>query len=125
MIVFALLQWWYGKGWLQQAEAIYHRINTIAESFSVRILFKTWFAPWKQIVTYKAKDSSLDYKFRAAVDNLVSRVVGFLVRTTVILTALFCMAGLAVLGLLVFICWPFVPLLPLLLVVLGLGVRLW
>lgn len=125
MIVLAFIQWWYGAGWAEQGHAMVRRIESIADNFSLGILFKTWFAPWKQIVSYKDRNMSLDNRFRAGVDNLVSRVVGFMVRSVVMLTALLCMSGLTVIAAVLLIVWPVIPLVPVILVLAASGVQLW
>lgn len=83
-------------------------LTGISHAFSVPILLRTLFAPWRRIITYPG--SSLEAKVRAFGDNIVSRAIGFVVRLLVLLTA-FVMSGLALIfGLLALILWPLIPL---------------
>lgn len=107
MLVLQMFVWWYGPGWKAAAKSIGRGVGGISRLFSIPILLRTLFAPWKRIVSYPG--SSLDAKLRAYGDNIVSRAIGFVVRLLVLLTALV-MSGLAaVAGLLSFVLWPLVP----------------
>lgn len=125
MIIFALLNWWYGSGWSSQGRVFIRRIQRVSNTFSLAILTRTWFEPWKQTITYTDHNTSLENRFRAGVDNFVSRIIGFLVRTAVIFAALVSICLLGVLAVVILIVWPIVPLLPLLLIAVSAGVRPW
>ena len=117
MFVLDLLSWWYGSGWAGVLRATRQHLSGLAEAFSLTILLRTLFAPWKRIVS--APGAGLDAKLQAMGDNLISRFVGFTVRFLVLLTAavafvVFCAVGLAELLL-----WPLLPLAALALIVRG------
>jgi hypothetical protein len=84
-MIFEMLRWWYGTGWLQAT----HRIGTwtkgVERIFSISLLLKTLFSPWRRIVSVTGK--SLDAKMRDAADNFVSRCVGFVIRSGVLIAA--------------------------------------
>jgi hypothetical protein len=120
MLAVSFLTWWYGHGWGQVARNFRPRLRQIADSFSVGQLLKTLFAPWRRIVTYPG--ASLAERFRAWGDNLVSRVVGFVVRLFVLLAAVFVLIVSAGALLLEIILWPLLPLAILVLVAAGLMV---
>lgn len=103
----AFIRWWYGPGWSRALRAVVTWTASVERSFSIGILFTTLFSPWKQIISLPGK--SLDAKFRALVDNFVSRVIGFFVRFIVLLTALFLTAVAGVFGLISAIIWPLLP----------------
>lgn len=107
MIAFELLTWWYRQGWLQVAKNAERRFTQVSHLFSVPILIRTLFAPWRRIVTYPG--ASIEAKFRAMGDNLVSRVVGFSVRTLVLFTAGVMLALCAVFAAIQMIIWPLLP----------------
>ncbi len=85
---------------------------------------RTLFSPWKQIVSAARRDQSLDDKVQAEVDNWVSRFVGLGVRLMVLFAAGVCIALVATAGVIIILLWPFVPLLPAVLVLISLGVLL-
>lgn len=112
MVILLALKWWYSAGW-QWAwkRLINERINWINQAFSISALVRTWFSPFKQ--TYSnAKKGSIDLKVQAMVDNLVSRLIGSLLRTLLIFTGLLFMLISLIFGLIIFLVWPFVPFLP-------------
>jgi len=79
----------------------------VTHAFSVAILLKTLFAPWRRITTPAGK--GIDAKLRAMIDNFVSRVVGFTVRIGVLLIALLLAGGTLLLYSLIMIAWPLMP----------------
>jgi hypothetical protein len=107
MIALEILTWWYRRGWAQVAANSEQRFVKVSHMFSVPILIRTWFAPWRRIVTYPG--ASIEAKFRAATDNLVSRVVGFTVRTMVLISAGVMLLLTAVVAGLQLIVWPLIP----------------
>lgn len=101
------LRWWYGPGWVEAWKKAAGFVAGTERAFSVSVLLKTLFAPWKQIVSLPGR--SLDEKFRAVIDNLVSRTVGFFARLTALITALVLGILSAVLGFASAILWPLLP----------------
>ncbi len=107
MIALEMLTWWYRRGWAQVAKNAEQRFFKVSHLFSVPILIRTLFAPWRRIITYPG--ASLDAKFRAMGDNMVSRVVGFSVRAMVLFTAGLMLLLTAVVGGLQLLIWPLIP----------------
>lgn len=91
-------------------------LKVVEETLSVPILLKTWFSPWKQIQT----QSSFRNFFQAAIDNLVSRLVGAAMRTFLLIAAFALTFGIIAGGLAMLILWPLIPLLVLILPVMTL-----
>jgi hypothetical protein len=106
-MLFSFLSWWYGQGWLDALHDIRKRTAGVAHGFSMSILLRTLFAPWRRITTAPGK--GLDAKFRALLDNLISRLVGFTVRLGVIIIALTMSAFTALFYLLIALVWPLIP----------------
>jgi hypothetical protein len=77
--------------------------------FSVPILLRTLFAPWRRIVT--PPGGSLQNKMKAMVDNAVSRVVGFAVRLIALIAAAVILLFYIVFGGVLLLLWPALPLL--------------
>lgn len=108
MFVVELFGWWYGRGWQATIQSIPRTLKSIYEAFSVPVLVRTLFDPWKRIISYPG--ASLDTKLRAFADNLVSRAIGFVVRFFVLCTACMVSVIAVVLGVLYFVIWPLIPL---------------
>lgn len=83
------------------------RLTSVADSFSVRQLLPTMFSPWRRIISNPGR--TLDDKWRAAVDNAFSRVVGFFVRLLVLIAAALMLLVVATLTLLELALWPLLP----------------
>lgn len=118
MVVFEMFRWWYSDGYRDLLIRIKDRIVRVWHYFSVALLVKTLFAPWKRIITYPGK--SIQERLRAVIDNLVSRLVGFFVRVLVIFVAVIVVIIATLLGGLMVIAWPFAPISVVVLFVMGL-----
>ena len=118
MFAYAFITWWYGAGWSGVLRATGKRVASLAETFSVAMLLRTLFSPWKRIITYPG--ASLQDHLRAFVDNLISRFVGFFVRISVLFCAGVFLFLLLLLGLAEIVIWPLLPAASVVLVIKGL-----
>ena len=109
MIFFEMLRWWYVTGWIEAMRRVTGWAQKIEQFYSLSILVKTLFAPWKRITTLAGR--GLDAKVHAALDNLVSRFVGFVIRLFAIFAALVSISSALLAGLVMAVIWPFMPLL--------------
>jgi hypothetical protein len=107
MLVVEFFTWWYGRGFIELFKRFGSLLSSVWQRFSVLILLKTLFAPWRRITTEGGR--SIQERSRALVDNLVSRLVGFTIRFFVIIAALISELLLGVIGLVVLIVWPLAP----------------
>jgi hypothetical protein len=107
MFIWQLLTWWYGKGWLELVRGIRHRIKRTYLGFSVDILLRTLFAPWRRIVAAES-DNIID-QLRGLIDNLISRFVGLAVRLLALATAGIVLIGTIVIGGILILFWPITP----------------
>jgi hypothetical protein len=107
MLIPELFKWWYGQGWSVIVRRAKERIIKTERIFSLSAIIDNIFAPWKRIITYPGK--SMGDRMRAMLDNLVSRMVGFLVRFIVLLLAGILLLGVCILGGLQIVLWPLVP----------------
>ncbi len=108
MLAVEFFIWWYTRGWSQTFLDLRRRLTNTLHLFSVSILLRTLFAPWRRIVTYPA--NGLAERFKAMGDNLVSRSVGFVVRVLTLLLAGFMLLVVAVVNVAIAILWPLLPL---------------
>lgn len=107
MLAVAFIRWWYGAGWKNLARNVERRGQRTIDSFSVPTLMRTLFAPWKRIVTKPG--AGIDAHLRAISDNAISRLVGFTVRLTVLLSAAVSLVFMMAFGLVQIILWPLLP----------------
>jgi hypothetical protein len=99
--------WWYGRGWTGLASRIRAQLAAFTALFSVNILLRTLFAPWRRIMSYPG--AGLDAHMRALLDNLISRAIGFFIRILVLFAAGVSVIVLAVVWLVELILWPLLP----------------
>lgn len=107
MLFIEFFSWWYTRGYARLATTLQSSLRAIWYIFSIPILLKTLFAPWKRIQTEAGK--GLQNIFRAMLDNIVSRAVGFTIRLFTIIAALICIIVMIVVGMIMLIVWPFLP----------------
>lgn len=112
MMVLAMLSWWYTAGWARLAKRVGSRINATLETFSVGLLLRTLFTPFRQISAGAARGNSLDVQLRAFGDRLFSRVFGAFVRSLFIIIGLLTALLTAVIGLVQLLVWPLLPCAP-------------
>lgn len=122
MLIFAWLSWWYTRGWLECVKRVDGFARGIVRSFSVGTLIRTLFAPWKQIVSLPDPNETIAMKFRGFLDTLVSRFVGLMIRSFTLLAAVISLLVISVIGVVMIMVWPFVPLAVPVLLVKGMGV---
>lgn len=92
------------------------KYRLVNEALSVGVLLRTFFAPWKQIQS----TTTLQNFIQSTVDNIISRVVGMVVRGLMLLTAFVLYFILTVFAIVSFVAWPIIPLLVIILPVLTL-----
>src|SRR3972149_5977553 len=108
-MLFDLLGWWYKHGWLEAWRKVSEVALSVLAMFAVPVLLRTLFSPWKQIISLPGR--SIDEKFRASLDNLISRLIGFLVRLGALMVAALTTLVAGAVALAVAVCWPAIPLL--------------
>ncbi len=91
-------------------------INKIFNYFSIDLLLKTLFLPWKRD-EIDTSNLSLDLKFRVWIMNLVSRLVGATVRIIVVLIGLMAIIITSVLWILLTVSFLLLPLISLYLLI--------
>jgi hypothetical protein len=116
MLMLEFVRWWYGRGWAGALKRAERNLVTLADLFSISILLRTLFAPWKRIISYPG--AGLEAHVRAFLDNLVSRFIGFLVRIMVLLAAGVMFIVVWLLSYIQVLLWPFLP-------IAGLGLVVW
>lgn len=111
MLLANFLSWWYGRGWRWRVSLIKERLLSTADYFSFGLLIQTLFSPFRQISAGQV-EGSLETRWRAFVDRLLSRFIGAFMRTLLILIGIIAISLTVVISLLVLILWAVVPVLP-------------
>jgi hypothetical protein len=112
MFVVGILSWWYSAGWRQRFTILKERLANTMDYFSIDLLVKTLFAPFRQISAGKV-NGPLGVKLHAFFDRLISRVIGAMVRSTMIVIGSMVIATHSVIGVITLLIWGIAPLLPL------------
>jgi hypothetical protein len=84
MFLVGLLSWWYGEGFFSRIQMIKNRISDVLDFFSVFILIKTLFMPYKQISAGGNIDKSESW-IEVLADKIISRTIGFFARISLII----------------------------------------
>ncbi len=126
MLFISFFKWWYGDGWRQRARLMATRLDGVIDYFSIDLLAKTLFQPFRQDSTGRV-DGPLTVKLRALADNLISRVLGAIIRLVILLfgiVAIIISAVLAIGGLIAWAALPVIPIAGVVLAVTGVAVHL-
>lgn len=111
MLFTSLIQWWYGDGWKWRTRLVRARLEDTIDFFSITLLLKTLFQPFRQISAGKV-EGSLDERLRALADKLISRVIGAGIRLVIIAVGVIAITIHVLLGCIILIGWAIVPALP-------------
>lgn len=124
MLFVSFIQWWYGDGWRQRARKLKTNLDGTMDFFSISLLLKTLFQPFRQI-SAGSVDGAIDTKLRAWFDRLVSRLIGAAVRLVIMLAGIVAITMQVVFGVILMIFWAIVPALPIVGIILAItGVSL-
>ena len=111
MFLVGILSWWYGSGWRQRLHMTLTRLAQVSDYFSIALLASTLFAPFRQI-SAGGTGGSLSQQVRGLFDQLLSRMIGLLVRLTMILFGLVTILLVSIWGAVVLFMWAIVPIFP-------------
>lgn len=111
MLIVSFLTWWYGAGWKQQLISLQERIASTYDYFSIDLLVRTLFSPFRQISAGSIR-GPLGVQIRAWFDRLLSRTIGAIVRLVMIVVGAVALLITVLLGIILVLIWSIVPLLP-------------
>jgi hypothetical protein len=111
LLITELLRWWYGDGWRLRASLVANRLDGTIDYFSVDLLLKTLFSPYRQISAGRV-DGPLGVQMRAMVDKLFSRIIGAIIRLIILLIGAVAIGLQVAIGLIILVAWGILPLLP-------------
>jgi len=111
MFFVGLLSWWYGEGWRGRLHIMANRLAATTDYFSISLLLSTLFAPFRQI-SAGSVGGSISNQARALVDKTISRLIGAIVRISMVIIGLLVIVFQIIINVLLF--WPLIPILPVL-----------
>ena len=111
MLVVSFFQWWYGRGFSEYLASFVDGLRDAADFFSIRLLVRNLFAPFRQISAEQQINLPLNARIHAWFDLLISRLVGATVRFMILIAGTVVMILRAGIGLVLGILWPLLPLL--------------
>lgn len=106
-----MLTWWYTTGLLLAIRRSWSRLEGLIDYFSIDILIKTLFSPFRQIAAGNV-NGPFPLMVRAFFDRLFSRGVGAVVRLIILFIGAIAIILGAILAFLYIIFWIIVPVLP-------------
>lgn len=111
MFLVGILSWWYSKGFVKIIHSIGSGLARSADFFSIGLLARTLFNPFRQI-SADATGRSLAEKIRAYFDKLLSRIIGAIVRFFMIIFGIITIILQTLFGFITLIFWLVTPILP-------------
>ena len=81
----------------------------VKEFFSINLLFKTFFKPWKRLQEKHYRNEGISEFLSNILINVMMRIVGMIIRSVVILVGLFVLLISTVFGILLFGIWFILP----------------
>ncbi|TWP26500.1 hypothetical protein EUA60_02230 [TM7 phylum sp. oral taxon 346] len=111
MFIVGMISWWYSVGWKRAAVDVWESIERLYDTFSLGLLLKTLFAPWRQISAGKVR-GPIGVQLRAFFDRLVSRIIGGFIRTITLMIGVVALCVMLLIGLLRLAIWPLIPFMP-------------
>lgn len=118
MFIVGLFSWWYGAGWRQRGARLREQLVAMDDYFSIDLLLRTLFNPFRQISAGGVR-GPLGVQIQAFFDRIISRCIGAMIRSFIIVIGVIGLVLYAVIGGVLLVAWLFVPLLPLA------GMALW
>lgn len=111
MFLVGIISWWYGHGLQGQIGRFRRRLTVTAGYFSIGQLFSTLFSPFRQISADKV-NGSIGAQLRAFSDQIISRVIGAIVRTFTIIAGLIVMVAQSLFESALLVFWVLLPVFP-------------
>ena len=111
MISVGLLSWWYGDGLKMRYRSSIEKTAELIDFFSISILIRTLFMPYKQI-SANERATSIGEVLNVFFDKFISRVVGFFARILIIISGMISFIVQQIIHLITIIGWLVIPLMP-------------
>lgn len=122
MVMFSMLTWWYFGGLSDQFGRIKKSLAKVNDQFSIPLLLKTLFYPFRMIDADKVYGPSLGDKIKAWLDQMISRMIGGAIRIVVVVIGVIALIITVIISILRMALWVALPVLP---VIVLAGVIVW
>jgi hypothetical protein len=111
MLLVGFLGWWYSIGWREQISRIGDMLIRTNDWFSIPLLIKTFFSPFRQISANEI-GNDIASNFRAWGDRMFSRIIGAFMRFFMIIFGSVVLGVVLIISLIRLVIWPLFPLVP-------------
>lgn len=120
IIVLQFWSWYYTGAVRSLIKTWRDFIIFVREYYSISLLLKTLFCPWRRDITKYGRGFSIKNFLETLSFNLISRGLGFFARIFIIILGFICLLGVIILGSLALIVWLILPVVLLFSIVMGL-----
>lgn len=104
------LLWHYGRAFLEIFHVWFNLIWFTVHFFSIPQLMRSWVSPWKRMVEDKGRKWNVEDLAGYLIIGLLSRLIGFILRTIVIGLGLISLLAVVVAGFSIYVIWISLPL---------------
>lgn len=111
MLMVGLIKWWYTDGLRSRYRSLDHWLLRTVDFFSLSLLIKTLFNPFRQISASMLPPSvPITTRFQSAGDRMFSRFFGFTIRTIMLVVGSVVIFAQIVFSIVLLIFWFIMPL---------------
>jgi len=114
--------WHYGGALLDAVHIWRNILRFLYEFFSISLLLRTLFAPWKRLGEERKRKFDLGDMLGALLINTIMRIIGIIMRLILITVGITAIILCLLTGVLALIVWVFAPLIIVVLFVVGFGI---
>jgi hypothetical protein len=114
--------WHYSRALIEIFSTWKNFLWFVGHFFSLRQLAASWFSPWKRTVEGRGEKWNLEALASYVIINLISRIVGTVIRTVIIFLGVISVLATVIGGVVVYVFWILAPFF--IIVLLGFGLTL-
>lgn len=108
-IVHHYLRWHYSRAFFEIFHVWLNLLWFIIHFFSIPQLMRSWFSPWKRMTEERGEKWSFEDLASYFIIGFLSRLIGFFLRTIIIVLGLLCLFLTVITGFTVYAFWIFAP----------------
>lgn len=119
LVILGYLKWHYSKAISSLGKIWKNFLYFVFDFFSIGLLFKNFFDPWKRMTDNYPKSFDFKIYFAVFITNLITRIIGIIVRLVLIIIGLACYILLTLLFPVALAIWLVLPFIIILLIIEG------